>query len=646
MGARPPLADVACLPAAIAPAFVRVATVALGALALAAIAAWIADGAQLPGQERYVAALSPVAVILRLFTGERMGALALLLVGSIVWAIALAAGLALLIAARSPRLADTQALALALACLAAAFAALFVVATLPPFAAWIAPPAPDRDAIGLPSLLATQGVTLVVATAGFALQGIGLWLLVRFWLTYPAPADLEEVHRRGQERLDASVPEGRSLFLAWRRRMRDTRKVLLPKRCTLMADTGSLRKGGLGSWLLRMSLAGAGLWWAGTFAAAILVGVVPARLMSMVASLTAPLALMVGFVAVQRPIECVGDLVAYHADSADDGDRRRVEWLRAAGAFAYHVAFYGYMYAWLLVTPLMLLFPEAADRISNVGMVAGFILPLTLIPTLLLGALGASILARGLVDPRLALRKVSLWTIVGLGVTFVFVLVERFLALELVRRLGLPAESGAILAGAAVATTFVPMRRAAEQWVNRFVERTMPARLLATGDRHVGAVAVVDISGFTALSARDEQAALLATTLLQKEARRLAEAHEGRVVKFTGDGAMLAFADAPAAAAALRELHAAFARGAEALALPPLPLHSGLHWGEYVDVRGTDIYGHTVNLASRLAEAAAAGEILATDTLVAQLGTVDPPPVAAGTRELKNVPGPVTCLRL
>lgn len=80
--------------------------------------------------------------------------------------------------------------------------------------------------------------------------------------------------------------------------------------------------------------------------------------------------------------------------------------------------------------------------------------------------------------------------------------------------------------------------------------------------------------------------------------------------------------------------------------LPPLPLHGGARWGEYVEVRDTDVYGHPVNLASRLTQEAAPGEILVSAAFAAAPGTaVDPPPSPAGAKQFKNIPEPVECLR-
>lgn len=346
----------------------------------------------------------------------------------------------------------------------------------------------------------------------------------------------------------------------------------------------------------------------------------------------------------------IADVVAYQFESAGEQDRRRIEWLHAAGLLARFaadgvwLAVFLAAFAWLIVETFVL--ERVRPSFENAPYVIALMFPFTVIPAIFILGLGASMLARGLIDPRLALRKITLWTVLGVLLTFVFVAIERLVAVQLVRWFALPADSGAIVAGAAVAMTFVPMRRAVEGWVNRYVERRMPVHVLADGERHTGAVAVVDISAFTALTVQDESAALLATTLLQREAKRLADAHEGRVVKSTGDGVMLAFPEAPRAIAAVRQLFGEFARMRESLSLPPIALHAGLHWGDYVDVRGTDIYGHTVNLASRLADAAGPGEIVASAEYAAALGSVEPRPVPLGTKHFKNVAEPVACVRM
>jgi adenylate cyclase len=118
------------------------------------------------------------------------------------------------------------------------------------------------------------------------------------------------------------------------------------------------------------------------------------------------------------------------------------------------------------------------------------------------------------------------------------------------------------------------------------------------------AIAFVDLTGYTerTAAAGDELAARDAATL-QALAHDVVADHRGRVVKALGDGVMLRFESAVNAVLAARDL---MARVVEA-GLPAA--HAGVAAGSFV-VRDGDVYGYTVNLASRLSEMAGAGELL------------------------------------
>ncbi len=112
---------------------------------------------------------------------------------------------------------------------------------------------------------------------------------------------------------------------------------------------------------------------------------------------------------------------------------------------------------------------------------------------------------------------------------------------------------------------------------------------------------------------------------------RLLARHDGVLVKTTGDGILARFA-APAQAVrgALSMVEAADRSG--------LQLRAGLHAGE-VELRGDDIGGLAVHIASRVSAMAEAGEVLVTGTvrdLVVGSGIVFDD---RGRHELKGVPG-------
>ena len=131
-----------------------------------------------------------------------------------------------------------------------------------------------------------------------------------------------------------------------------------------------------------------------------------------------------------------------------------------------------------------------------------------------------------------------------------------------------------------------------------------------------GAIAFSDIVGFTELTsdhgddlalALIEQHELLVTNALPSAAR---------VVKQLGDGLLLFFEDPFEAVDALFAMHAT-ANDANVNGIP-MWVRCGVHWGT-PRVRGDDLIGHDVNLASRVSALAAPGEIIATESFIQQL---------------------------
>jgi adenylate cyclase len=123
------------------------------------------------------------------------------------------------------------------------------------------------------------------------------------------------------------------------------------------------------------------------------------------------------------------------------------------------------------------------------------------------------------------------------------------------------------------------------------------------------AVVFVDLSGYTRLTEeRGDEVAVGFASILQREAEAVAVANDGRLVKLLGDGAMLRFPDADRGLAAA--LSVVRVLGVEGI----LPAHAGVHVGPVIE-RDLDLFGRTVNLASRIAEAAGPGEVLVTEAV-------------------------------
>ena len=124
------------------------------------------------------------------------------------------------------------------------------------------------------------------------------------------------------------------------------------------------------------------------------------------------------------------------------------------------------------------------------------------------------------------------------------------------------------------------------------------------------AICFVDLTGYTRLTEErgDAFAAQLAAqlaSLVEDISRR----RGGRPIRWLGDGGMFHFKEPQAAVLAGLDM----VEGASGAELPPM--HIGIHAGPVIFQDG-DVYGRTVNLASRIASHAAGGEVLASDETV------------------------------
>jgi class 3 adenylate cyclase len=130
-----------------------------------------------------------------------------------------------------------------------------------------------------------------------------------------------------------------------------------------------------------------------------------------------------------------------------------------------------------------------------------------------------------------------------------------------------------------------------------------------------------DIAGSAALYDRhgDESAKALVTGALDRVCAIVAE-HGGTVVKTIGDEVFASFPGAGPAVDAARALNRSFAETPPLLnGMPrPVALSAGLHCGPVIR-DGTDIFGDTVNVASRMVSLAKPGQILATEEVVSAL---------------------------
>lgn len=167
-----------------------------------------------------------------------------------------------------------------------------------------------------------------------------------------------------------------------------------------------------------------------------------------------------------------------------------------------------------------------------------------------------------------------------------------------------------------------------------FEQSLMQAGLHERLDRP-SAMCFLDITGYTRMTQEyGDAAAADVAVRLSRLVERTASQHGGRPVKWLGDGVMLWFRDpGPGVIAALEMVDGVVSEG-----LPPA--HVGLHAGPLVMQEG-DYYGQTVNVASRVAEYARAGEVLVTQAVVEVASDVAASFSDLGLVDLKGVDAPM-----
>jgi adenylate cyclase len=154
------------------------------------------------------------------------------------------------------------------------------------------------------------------------------------------------------------------------------------------------------------------------------------------------------------------------------------------------------------------------------------------------------------------------------------------------------------------------------------------------------AIVFVDLSGFTRLTEeRGDDAAVRSATTLQRYAEAVATSREGRLVKLLGDGALLRFSEVQhGVEAALDLVEIMGAAGS-------LSAHAGIHAGPVIE-RDLDLFGRTVNLASRIASVAGPGEVLASRAVVEAVDHASLRFERVDERSFKGISDPVTLFRV
>jgi adenylate cyclase len=161
-------------------------------------------------------------------------------------------------------------------------------------------------------------------------------------------------------------------------------------------------------------------------------------------------------------------------------------------------------------------------------------------------------------------------------------------------------------------------------------------------ERRLAAVLAADVAGYSRLMSADEEGThkrLLAyrREVIEPKVRQ----HRGRVVKHTGDGALVEFGSAVGAVRCALEMQKLIAaRNAKLPQGRRIEFRIGVNLGDVI-VAPEDIYGHGVNLAARLEGMAPPGGIcISADAWRQVRGAVAAEFVDLGEHRLKNIADP------
>jgi TolB-like protein/class 3 adenylate cyclase/tetratricopeptide (TPR) repeat protein len=162
-------------------------------------------------------------------------------------------------------------------------------------------------------------------------------------------------------------------------------------------------------------------------------------------------------------------------------------------------------------------------------------------------------------------------------------------------------------------------------------------------ERRLAAILAADVAGYSRLMGVDEEGTLAALKALRRELidPKIAE-HRGRIVKTTGDGALVEFASAVDAARCALEIQRAMAeRNVDIPEERRIEFRIGINVGDIIIDEG-DIYGDGVNVAARIETLAGPGTICLSDNAYQQVrGKAVLDVSDMGEQQLKNIAQPV-----
>lgn len=162
-------------------------------------------------------------------------------------------------------------------------------------------------------------------------------------------------------------------------------------------------------------------------------------------------------------------------------------------------------------------------------------------------------------------------------------------------------------------------------------------------ERRLAAILAADVAGYSRLMGTDEEGTLAALKACRRELvdPKIAE-HRGRMVKITGDGALVEFASAVDATQCAMDIQRAMAaRNVEIPEDRRIEFRIGINVGDIIIDEG-DIYGDGVNIAARVEAMTPPGGVCLSENAYQQIrGKIAMDVSDMGEQTLKNIAHPV-----
>jgi adenylate cyclase len=162
--------------------------------------------------------------------------------------------------------------------------------------------------------------------------------------------------------------------------------------------------------------------------------------------------------------------------------------------------------------------------------------------------------------------------------------------------------------------------------------------------RKLAAILVSDVVGHSRLAGADEDRILAQLRALRSDLIDTTIAvHKGRVVKRTGDGAIVEFRSVVDAVNCAIEIQRAMVeRNAGVATDKRVEFRIGIHLGDVVEEADGDLMGDGVNIAARIEGVCEPGEICLSEDAYRQVkGRLDFPFTDLGPTQLKNIAEPI-----